>query len=84
MKISWTNHDRTALNEWLVSDLGKKFLLYLSQQSPDFPESLDMQQFAMHGAVAKGFSLALREIDKMGDVPIMPLPKAKFVEVEKD
>jgi hypothetical protein len=86
VKIVWTNHDRGAFAEFMGSDLGAKFIRYLEQQKPDFPEEAsDIQAMAITGAIHKGFNVALREIEKMGELPHMPLPQAKYVEnVEAD
>lgn len=84
MKTVWTNQDRVVLNEWLVKDIGKKFLLYLEQQRPAFPESYDVNALAIAGAMAKGYQICLEQIDRMRDLPAAPVPGREFVETLTD
>jgi hypothetical protein len=85
MKIVWTNDDRVALNEWLVKSIGQKFLHYLEQQRPDFPEEADdLTKMAMAGAIAKGFQLAINEIDRMRKLDLQSAPTREFVDTVTD
>jgi hypothetical protein len=85
MKIVWTNDDRVALNEFLVKSIGQKFLHYLEQQRPDFPEEADdLTRMAMAGAVGKGFQLALNQIDRMRKLDIPPAPTRETVDTMTD
>lgn len=84
--INWTTDDRVALNDWLFTGLGLKFLRYLSEQRPEMPDLSisDITKIALAGAVAKGYEHALAEIDQMRQVPTVPMPSVQYVEVEKD
>lgn len=84
MKINWTNDDRVSLNEFLLTGLGRKFIAYLEQDRPEFPETTDLTAMALSGAIAKGYSQLLKKIEDLARVPTPPLPQAKFVEVDKD
>jgi hypothetical protein len=85
MKLVWTNDDRVALNEWLVKSIGQKFLHYLEQQRPDFPEEADdLTKMAMAGAIAKGFQLAVNTIDRMRKLEIPAAPARETVDTVTD
>lgn len=78
--INWTNHDRHALDEWLATDLGRKFLTYLEQEKPPFPEETDLTSFALTGAILKGYSMLLQKIQGARRIPDPPLPPVHFVD----
>lgn len=84
MKLNWTNDDRAALGEFLVSSLGRKFVSYLEQERPEYPETTDLTAMALSGAIAKGYDQLLKKIEGMSRIPNSPLPQVQFVEVEKD
>ena len=84
MKVNWTNDDRSAFGEFLASSLGRKFIQYLEQERPEFPEATDLTAMALSGAVAKGYDALIKKIDGMARMPVAPMPKVEFVEVEKD
>lgn len=78
--INWTNHDRHALDEWLTTDLGRKFLSYLEQEKPSFPEGTDITAFALSGAIMKGYSLLLDKIHGARKILVPPVPPVKFID----
>lgn len=84
MKINWTNYDRTAFAEFLGSDLGQKFMRYLREDAPEIGEEADMQKLAFAGVETRTYQLVLKKIHAMAELPMMPLPKTKFVETEVD
>ena len=63
--ISWTNHDRTAFNDWANTDLGQKFIRCLEESRPKFEVAMDINQMAIQGAIYKGYEQAIEQIDKM-------------------
>lgn len=84
MKINWTNDDRVAFSEFLASSLGRKFVAYLEQERPEFPNTTDLTAMALSGAMAKEHDALLKTIDGLARVPVSPVPKVEFVEVETD
>jgi hypothetical protein len=84
MKVNWTNDDRGAFGEFLASSLGRKFIQFLEQERPEFPETTDLTAMALSGAVAKGYDALIKKIDGMARLPTPAAPKIEFVEVEKD
>jgi hypothetical protein len=63
--ITWTNHDRTAFNEWANTDLGQKFIAYLKENRPKLELKLDINAMAMMGAISTGYEQAMTQIDQM-------------------
>lgn len=84
MKLNWTNDDRAAFGEFLVSSLGRKFIGYLEQDRPELAETTDLTAMAMNGVKAQSYDNFLKKIEGMARLPTAPLPKVQFVEVEKD
>ena len=84
MKVNWTNDDRAAFGEFLASSLGRKFIQYLEQERPEFPETNDLTAMALSGAVAKGYDTLIKKVEGMARMPAPALPTVPFVEVEKD
>jgi hypothetical protein len=78
--INWTNHDRHALDEWLMTDLGRKFLAYLEQEKPPFPEETDLTSFALTGAIMKGYSMLLEKINGARNIVVPPVPPVRFID----
>jgi hypothetical protein len=78
--INWTNHDRHALDEWLSTDLGRKFLSYLEQEKPPFPEETDLTAFALAGAIMKGYSMLLEKITGARKILVPPVPPVQFID----
>lgn len=78
--INWTNHDRHALDEWLTTDLGRKFLGYLEQEKPPFPAETDLTSFALAGAVLKGYAMLLDKIHGARKLVVPPVPPVKFID----
>jgi hypothetical protein len=84
MSLTWTNHDRVALNEFLTTDLGQKFIAYLEQEKPPFPEEKDLTAFALAGAIGKGYAILLDKIQTARKIPTAPLPALKYIYVSDD
>jgi len=84
MSPTWTNHDRVAFHEFLLTDLGKKFFHYLESKRPESPQVFELNALAFFGAQSKEFDRFLQVIEEMARVPTTPIPPVKFVEVEKD
>lgn len=82
--ITWTIHDKTALNDFLNTDLGQKFLRYLEQSRPRFEAAMDINHMAMAGAIFKGYEQALEQIDKMRVVTVSRTDKSQYLETHKD
>lgn len=91
MRLTWTNHDRVAFGEFLMTDLGQKFLRWLEQEKPPMPETTDLTSFALYGAITKGYGMLLEKIVTAAKIDVPPLPPIKFIdtsdnpqEVEKE
>lgn len=82
--MSWTNHDRAALNEFLLTDLGQKFLAHLEQEKPPYPDTTDLNAFALAGAIGKGYAILLDKIQTARKIPTSPLPAAKYIDTSDD
>jgi hypothetical protein len=84
MSLTWTNHDRVALNEFLVTDLGQKFIAYLEQEKPPFPDEKDLTAFALAGAIGKGYAILLDKIQNARRIPTPTLPPVHFIDTSDD
>jgi hypothetical protein len=84
MRVNWTPDDCTALNIWLNTDLGQKFLRALESGRPNFEVAMDLNSMAMTGAVCKGFDQALDKIDKMRQVKGSTPLDIKYVDTHTD
>jgi hypothetical protein len=83
MKINFTNDDRVALNAWLNTDLGQKFLRALEGARPKI-EGTEINQLAISGAMSKGYVQALEEIDSLRRVQGGNPLDVKYIETHKD
>ena len=84
MSLVWTNHDRVALNEFLMTDLGQKFIAYLEQEKPPFPDDKDLTAFALAGAIGKGYAVLLDKIQTARKIPTSPIPPVKYIDTSDD
>jgi hypothetical protein len=85
--LNWSNFDRAALNEFLNSDLGQKFIRYLEQSRPKFNDALALDNInvlAISGAIAKGYEQALSEIERMRVIAKPGIPETKYIETHKN
>lgn len=81
--INFTNDDRTALNAFLNSELGQKFIRALEQGRPKIKGD-EINALAIAGATSQGYELALEEIDSMRQVKGPAIPAVKYVETHTD
>jgi hypothetical protein len=81
--INFSNDDRTALNAFLNTDLGQKFIRVLEQSRPKV-KGEDFNQLGISGATVLGYELALDAIDGMRRIQGSGLLDPKYIQTHED
>jgi hypothetical protein len=83
MIIHFSNDDSVALNAWLNTDLGQKFLRALENRRPRITGT-ELNELAVAGAKTLGFDLALEEIDSLRRTAGKNVTDVKFIDTHTD
>lgn len=83
MQVNWSQDDRVALNVWLNTDLGQKFIRALEHSRPKV-KGIDINVLAVAGAMQQGYDTALEQIDLMRQIKGGGLLEPKYINTAED
>jgi hypothetical protein len=84
VKINWSTDDRSALGQWLKSDLGRKFYQFISQDRPAIPETADPNALIIAAGSIKGYEKLLDTIAWMGTLSPQQISGREHVDILTD